>query len=779
MAAHVTGEATSARRAAKPELDERKRKMEALAAKFRGEPRVGAKPEGEKGAKRRREEELQLSDNHEEGDEEGESEESEESEEEQEGEALDEVINKCESVAAKMRKELASLVEIGKSEPESLPQPKYLNQNLSMAAHQLVGLSWLYGLRKHGVRGRLLGALHTGVVVELLWMRFHACVLAQLLEEGDHGPHLIVAPMSTVENWMRELQTCPLLGEVAHCTLQSQEEFVRGEHRGVNVIVTAITTFGKETDKARRERLFLQRRLGKFGQNGKLSYLIIDEAQQIKNSDSARNKHLSAVESEHRLLLTGDPRVHLLSVGTPVENSPQELLTLLAFLMPRLFAAKAWPIDLCTLHFYYFVKKIMRPFVLRRLKRHVLHTLPPKSEVSITWPPGLFSVPQRSVAWYGSQGVERVAMPTGQKEAYGLTLQRIARQAREAEAARQSAPGSRGGGGGATSDAKWVTNSFTELRKAAHHPLLLRRHYDSKVVRKIAIELLADEFFGPHATFEQVEKIVCELATMDGTKCPLIEEELQGASDLDLHLHCCESPRLREYALHPSHLEDAAKARYLKELLPSLLGEGHRVLLFSQASHSSLIVDYWEGEGGWRQVRHAKFGLVLTLQWTKVLDILGLLLEQLSINFLRLDGSTSGQAIPTPPALSLTLAGVCVRQDIIDQFDADPSIGVFLLSTRAGGLGINLTAADTVRLDLKRMHACMYAIILKKSISKASSNPFVVWSQQVILHDVDFNPAMDQQAMDRCHRIGQTRPVRRSQAPCIPRRDHTSMPSEK
>lgn len=38
-------------------------------------------------------------------------------------------------------------------------------------------------------------------------MRFRACVLAQLLEEGDHGPHLIVAPMSTVENWMRELQT--------------------------------------------------------------------------------------------------------------------------------------------------------------------------------------------------------------------------------------------------------------------------------------------------------------------------------------------------------------------------------------------------------------------------------------------------------------------------------------------------------------------------------------------------------------------------------------------
>ncbi len=51
-------------------------------------------------------------------------------------------------------------------------------------------------------------------------------------------------------------------------------------------------------------------------------------------------------------------------------------------------------------------------------------------------------------------------------------------------------------------------------------------------------------------------------------------------------------------------------------------------------------------------------------------------------------------------------------------------IPVFLLSTKAGGLGINLTAADTV-----------------------------------ILHDLDFNPENDRQAEDRCHRIGQTRPV--------------------
>jgi hypothetical protein len=65
------------------------------------------------------------------------------------------------------------------------------------------------------------------------------------------------------------------------------------------------------------------------------------------------------------------------------------------------------------------------------------------------------------------------------------------------------------------------------------------------------------------------------------------------------------------------------------------------------------------------------------------------------------------------------------RQRRVDDFSTDPSIKCFLLSTRACGLGINLTAADTV-----------------------------------ILHDVDFNPAIDQQAIDRAHRMGQSRPVR-------------------
>lgn len=59
---------------------------------------------------------------------------------------------------------------------------------------------------------------------------------------------------------------------------------------------------------------------------------------------------------------------------------------------------------------------------------------------------------------------------------------------------------------------------------------------------------------------------------------------------------------------------------------------------------------------------------------------------------------------------------------MIDLYNMDESLFVFLLSTKAGGLGINLTAADTV-----------------------------------IIHDIDYNPYNDKQAEDRCHRVGQTK----------------------
>ena len=120
----------------------------------------------------------------------------------------------------------------------------------------------------------------------------------------------------------------------------------------------------------------------------------------------------------------------------------------------------------------------------------------------------------------------------------------------------------------------------------------------------------------------------------------------------------------------------SAKLLRLREMLPELSGQGHRMLVFSQ--------------------------------WTTMLDLLELLCSDLGMEYRRLDGSTP----------------VAERQQLVDDFNGDDTIKVFLLSTRAGGLGLNLTGADTC-----------------------------------IFHDLDFNPQNDRQAEDRCHRLGQTRPV--------------------
>ncbi|KAK3146253.1 hypothetical protein QOZ80_3BG0263630 [Eleusine coracana subsp. coracana] len=147
----------------------------------------------------------------------------------------------------------------------------------------------------------------------------------------------------------------------------------------------------------------------------------------------------------------------------------------------------------------------------------------------------------------------------------------------------------------------------------------------------------------------------------------------------------CGHPDLLESAFGSSSLyppvdkllEQCGKFQLLDRLLNSLLSRKHKVLIFSQ--------------------------------WTKILDLLEYYLDSKGIGVCRIDGSVKLEER---------------RRQIAEFNDLNSSLNVFILSTRAGGLGINLTSADTC-----------------------------------ILYDSDWNPQMDLQAMDRCHRIGQTRPV--------------------
>jgi SWI/SNF-related matrix-associated actin-dependent regulator 1 of chromatin subfamily A len=209
---------------------------------------------------------------------------------------------------------------------------------------------------------------------------------------------------------------------------------------------------------------------------------------------------------------------------------------------------------------------------------------------------------------------------------------------------------------------------FTNLRKAAHHPLLLRNHHTSKA----EIEHLTTHFH-KYGAFKG-----------EGSTKARVADELAKFSDFNIHLTALElidennhrRKDLERYVLDEDALYSSAKFKKLRTLLPQLTNDGHRILIFSV--------------------------------WTMCLDLLGCLLENLGLEYLRMDGSVATSE----------------RQVLIDRFNRDSSVSVFLLSTKACGVGINLTAADTC-----------------------------------IMHDLDFNPFNDLQAEDRCHRIGQTRPV--------------------
>ena len=121
---------------------------------------------------------------------------------------------------------------------------------------------------------------------------------------------------------------------------------------------------------------------------------------------------------------------------------------------------------------------------------------------------------------------------------------------------------------------------------------------------------------------------------------------------------------------------DCGKLQQLDLLMRKLVAGGHRVLVFTQM--------------------------------TKVLDILEKFFNYQGYRYLRLDGATRVEQ----------------RQALTERFNRDPRITAFILSTRSGGLGINLVGADTV-----------------------------------VFYDLDWNAAIEAQCMDRAHRIGQTRDV--------------------
>ncbi len=417
----------------------------------------------------------------------------------------------------------------------------------TLRGYQQQGLDWLQFLRKYQLAGILADDMGLGKTVQ---------ALAHLAIEKRAGrmkhPSLIVAPTSLMGNWRREAaQFTPGLKVLVLHGPERSEHFATLDN--YDIILTTYPLLPRD-----HEVLLAK----------SWHYLILDEAQQIKNPRSQAAQLVRELQAKHRLCLT----------GTPMENHLGELWAQFDFLLPGFLGDQKSFVR----HYRTPIEKqgdndkLKRltqrtaPFMLRRTKEVVASELPPKSELLRTVP-----IEGRQAALYESI---RLSMEKKVRDA-------IARK-------------------GLARSHITILDALLKLRQVCCDPRLL-----------------------PAGT--------------GGVKTgkPIA----------------------------------SAKLAMLMELLPEMLDEGRRILLFSQfTSMLSLIEEALQGE---------------------------------NIAYTKLTGQTRK------------------RDEAIETFRSG-EVNLFLISLKAGGVGLNLTEADTV-----------------------------------IHYDPWWNPAVEMQATDRAHRIGQQKPV--------------------
>lgn len=660
----------------------------------------------------------------------------------------------------------------------------------ALREYQHIGLDWLVTMYEKKLNGILADEMGLGKTIMTIALLAHlAC------EKGIWGPHLIVVPTSVMLNWETEfLKWCPAFKILTYFGSAKERRIKRQGWLKPNSFHVCITTY----------RLVIQD--SKVFKRKKWKYLILDEAHLIKNWKSQRWQTLLNFNSKRRILLT----------GTPLQNDLMELWSLMHFLMPHIFQShqefKDWfsnPISgmvegqerinkevVDRLH------NVLRPFILRRLKRDVEKQLPMKHEhviycrlskrqrnlyedfiassetqatlassnffgmisvimqlrkvcnhpdlfegrpiissfdmsgidmqlsssvcsllsagpfstVDINGLGFLFTHLDMCMASWESEEIQALATPSNLiegclnlvDEAVGLRFQHknklhginIFAEIQKAlmdERLREVKER-------ASSIAWW--NSLRCKRKPIYsmglrelvtvkHPVYDIQHKQNNPLSYWCSSKLSGMILSPVERFEQMaNQVESFMFAIPAARAPApVCWCSQGQTSLFIEPaykeKCSEllSPLLtpfrpaivRRQVYFPDRRLiqfDCGKLQELAVLLRRLKLEGHRALIFTQM--------------------------------TKMLDILEAFINLYGYTYMRLDGSTQPEE----------------RQTLMQRFNTNPKIFLFILSTRSGGVGINLVGADTV-----------------------------------IFYDSDWNPAMDQQAQDRCHRIGQTREV--------------------
>lgn len=263
------------------------------------------------------------------------------------------IINRQDSRIESIRKISARMKDFKKIKKYQLPR----SFNGALRDYQYAGYRWLFFLDEYDLSGCLADDMGLGKTVQAL------AFLQKLKEEGKLAVSLIVVPVNTMANWESEIERfTPELNYLLHYGTGRGKELKNIDR--YDFILSSYHTLRNDIEMF-KEISF--------------SYIILDESQSIKNSNSMLFKTMRILKSNHRLSLT----------GTPVENNTLELWTQMEFLNPGILGSRkeflrkfARPIETngdrdATEK----LKKIIYPFILRRKKEDVVKELPDKSEI--------------------------------------------------------------------------------------------------------------------------------------------------------------------------------------------------------------------------------------------------------------------------------------------------------------------------------------------------------------------------------------------------------------
>ena len=227
--------------------------------------------------------------------------------------------------------------------------------------YQREGLGWLHFLREFGFGGCLADDMGLGKTVQVLALLEERRAARE--QDARIGPSLVVMPKSLVFNWKQEAaRFAPRLRVLDHTGHQRRKST---EHFDDYDLL--ITTYGTLRNDAASFK------------DVRFDYVILDEAQAIKNESSVSAKAARLLNADHRLALS----------GTPIENHLGELWSLFEFLNPGMLGAASVfklalgsgrTIDEETRQL---LTRALRPFILRRTKDQVLRDLPPKLEQTL------------------------------------------------------------------------------------------------------------------------------------------------------------------------------------------------------------------------------------------------------------------------------------------------------------------------------------------------------------------------------------------------------------